>query len=331
MIHNFSSFQEEEEAKRLEALKMERQKRIAARGSTVSGQSSQSSQLTRKKIPTKTSPSSHKGSKFSDSEPGSSSPLQRHPVRAASLGSNDLQKTKHSKLNTGSQSAGNRLSQSVSSLSEAKKENAGDTKASMARIRRLSEPKMSSSHHVSSVKQRSTASVSKSKVPDGPEIKKISAIVNYDRTKAATLPELKIRTSKGLDTAQSKSTAKETSRKGTGNKSSITSDGAEPSKNGEKIAAHSDIDDNPIVEKTVVMLECEKPSIPVKHACEENLRVQKGQSDHLKTSEKAVTVSDYAAIRAPVSPLSTDTADSEPTGHQLSKPISSYKVWLFSS
>ncbi|XP_015887871.3 COP1-interacting protein 7 isoform X2 [Ziziphus jujuba] len=316
---------EEEEIKRLEALKMERQKRIAARGSSISAQSSQSSQLTRKQIPTKTPPSSHKGSKFSDSEPGSTSPLQRYPVRAASLGPNDLQKTKHSKLKTGSQSAGNRLSQSVSSLSEAKKENAGDTKASMARIRRLSEPKMNSSHHVSSVKQRSAESVSKTKVSDGPEIKKISAIVNYDRTKAATLPELKIRTSKGPDTVQSKSTAKETSQKGTGNKSSVTSEGGEPSKNGEKFSAHSDVDDNPIIEKTVVMLEREKPSIPVIHASEENSSIQKGKFDNLKTSDKTVTVSDYAAIRAPVSPLSMDTADEEPTEHQLPKQISSYK------
>ncbi|XVF28580.1 hypothetical protein REPUB_Repub15cG0042300 [Reevesia pubescens] len=142
---------EEEEIRRLEALKMERQKRIAARGSSVPAQSSVSTQ-SRKQLPSKLSPSSHKGSKFTDAEPGSSSPLQRS-IRTASMGSTDSHKaSKPSKLNTGTQSSGNRLSRSVSSLPEPKKDIGSvtpDTKASKARIRRLSEPKTSSSPHVS--------------------------------------------------------------------------------------------------------------------------------------------------------------------------------------
>ena len=108
----------------------------------------------------------------------------------------------------------------------------------------------------------------------------------------------------------------------------MTSEGAEPNKNGEKFSAHSDGDDDPVIEKTVVMLEYEKPSIPATHASEENSMVRKGRSDNVKTSEKTDTVSDYAAIRAPVSPLSMDTVEGEPTGRQLQEQMNLYKVCL---
>ncbi|PON94790.1 COP1-interacting protein-like protein [Trema orientale] len=316
---------EEAEMKRLEALKMERQKRIAARGANPA-------QQTRKPVPTKTSPSSCKGTKFSDLEPGSSSPLQRYPVRTSSVGSADSQKTsKSSRLNVGSHSAGNRLSRSVTSLPEPKKEIngvTGETKASMSRIRRLSEPKMSNSHHVSSLKSRSTEPVSKSKskVSDGSESKKISAIVNYDKSKAATLPELKIRTSKGPEGTQSKLSAKEVTQKGNLTKSSKTSEGAEAKKNNEKFSHHSEADENPVIEKTVVMLECEKPSVPAVHALEESLKVESRQIGNHKTTEKTTVVSDYAAVRAPVSPLMMDTVDGEPTESQIQEKITSNEV-----
>uniref|UniRef100_A0A2N9GHT8 COP1-interacting protein 7 n=1 Tax=Fagus sylvatica TaxID=28930 RepID=A0A2N9GHT8_FAGSY len=321
---------EEEEMKRIEALKIERQKRIAARGSSNPAKSPLPSNQTKKQLPTKLSPSSHKVSKFSDSEPGSSSPLNRFPIKTASVGSSDSQKaSKPSSLNTGSHSAGNKLSRSVSSLPEPKKENSSvpsDAKASMARIRRLSEPKMGSSHHVSSVKSQSAEPVSKRKISDGPESKKLSAIVNYDKSKAATLPELKIRTSKGPDVARTKSAAKEMTQKVNGKKSSTTSEGAELKRNNENISHHSDGDDNPVIEKTVVMLECDKPSVPTVHALEEIKEAQKGQYDNFEIRKKSELVSDYAAIRAPVSPLSMDRVDGESSEHQSHKPAISYEV-----
>lgn len=316
--------------KRLEALKMERQKRIAARGGT-----SLPAQQTRKQVPTKTSPSSYKGTKFSDSEPGPSSPLLRHPIRTSSVGSrsSDSQKaSKPSRLNVGSHSAGNKLSRSVTSLPEPKKENSGgETKASMSRIRRLSEPKMSSSHPISSLRARSTEPVSKlkSKVSDGSESKRISAIVKYDKSKAATLPELKIRTSKGPDGTQSKSTTKEVTQKGNLTQSSTTSEGVEAKKNNEKFSCHSEVDENPVIEKTVV-LESEKPSVPAVHSSEESLRPESKQTGK-NTREKTTVVSDYAAIRAPVSPLITSTVDGEPTEDQIPKKIASSEVWLVGS
>lgn len=324
---------EEEEMKRKETLKIERQKRIAARNSSIPAQSPLSSQQTRKRLPAKVSPSSLKGSKFSDSEPGSSSPLQRFTVRTASLGSGDSQKvSKPGRTSNGSHSAENRLSRSVSALPEPKKENNGltpDPKVSMARIRRLSEPKMSSSHQVSSVKLRSAESVPKPKISDEPESKKISAIINLDRTKGATLPEIKIRTSKGpLDVVQNKSAAKEMMQKVNVTKSSGTTGGAELKRKDDKISTHCDMEENPVVEKTVVMLECEKPSVPVVQVSKEKMGAQEGQYDNYEVGVKTEVVSDYAAIRAPPSPLTMDGVDKEPIECQLQEQPSSYEAGL---
>lgn len=332
LIHLF--FQEAEEAKRLEALKIERQKRIAARGSSTTGQATLSSQQTRKQLPTKLSPSAKRSSKFSDSEPGSSSPLQRLPVRTASAGSiNSHKASKPTKLNTGSHSGGNRLTRSVSSLPEPKKENAvvtPDTKLSMARIRRLSEPKMSSSQHVSSVKARSTEPVSKPKASDGSETKKISAIMNYDKSKAASLPELKIRKSKEPAVAHSKPAGKELIQKVNGTKSVSTSEGAELQRNKDKISHHSDADDNLVIEKTVVMLESERPSILVNKR-EEDMGFQKQNGDDYKTGEKNEAVSDYVAIRAPVSPLIVAEVDKAHIEDQLQEQLNAYEIGLVRS
>ncbi|KAK3190352.1 hypothetical protein Dsin_029913 [Dipteronia sinensis] len=303
---------EEEEVRRLEALKIKRQQRISARGSSVPAQSPLPSQQTRKQLPTKLSPSAHRSSKFSDSEPGSSSPLQRFPVRAASLGSIDSQKvSKPSKMNAGSHSGGNRLSRSISSLPEPKKENSGvtpDAKVSMARIRRLSEPKISSSQHISSAKPRSAEPISKSKASDGSENKKISAIMNHDKNKVASLPELKVRKSKEAEVTHNKSAAKELTQKVNGTKSSTLSEGTEQKKNKEKISHHNDVDDNLVIEKTVVMLE-EKPSVSAAH-----------------TREKNEVVSDYVAVHAPVSSLTIDGVDKEPIEHQIQEQPAAYVV-----
>ncbi|CAI0558921.1 unnamed protein product [Linum tenue] len=264
---------EEEEMKRLALLKLERQKRIAAKGGSLPAQSTPLQ--TRKSLPTKLSPISHKSSKFSDSEPGPSSPLQRSSIKHLSS-SDSVKASKSSKLSTtGSQSAGNRASRSVSSLPELKKEDntvTTDTKASMAaRIRRLSEPKVNSSHLVAPAKPRKTelapsSSVkpksgepmaSKQKLANGPETKKIYAIVNHDKGKAASLPELKTRTPKASDVVvQGKAVATETTQDGNGSKSVMTSDGS------------------------VVAQGVKQSSIPTSHTSEEDIvRVQISNSE----------------------------------------------------
>lgn len=311
--------------KRLEALKMERQKRIAAKSSAITAQSP--SQLTKKQLPTKLSPSSHKGSKFCDSEPGESSPLQRFPVRTASVGSNDsLKASKTSRLISRSHLDNNKLSRSVSSLPESKLEkddNTTDTKASMARIRRLSEPKISTTHQTSSVKPHGTGTISKTKAADGPESKKISAIVNHDKSKTAALPELKIRTSKASDVPQNRTAVKEKAHKLNDNKSSMNSQGTMLKKNEIGTSFNDDGDNNPVVEKTVVMLEREKPYVPPIHSSEENFDIPKKQYDNDEVMEKTETASNYVAIRAPVSPLSMDIIDKETSERQSHlQPIS---------
>lgn len=318
---------EEAEMKRLEALKLERQKRIASRGSSIPAQPVAATLQTRRSLPLKLSPSSHKGSKFSDCEPGVSSPLQRS-VRPASLGSSNSKRgSKTSKSNTGTNSSGNRLSQSVSSLPDPKKELNGvtsDTKVSMARIRRLSEPKISSPLD-SSVKRRNSEPSSKAKVSSGTEIKKISAIMNHDKSKIASLPELKVKTSKASDAASSKSGAKEMALRVNGSKSSAT-EVAELNKSKEKVSLYTDGDDSVVVEKTVVMLECPKPAVTASHSSEETIPVRKEQKDIHQPVRTTEVELNYAPIRARVSSLSMDSVDKETLQPQVQLETNSYRV-----
>ncbi|XP_028070263.1 COP1-interacting protein 7-like isoform X2 [Camellia sinensis] len=316
---------EEEDRKRLEALKMEREKRIAAKGNSTVQLAS--SQKTRKQLPTKLALSSVKGTKFSDSEPGSSSPLQRSKIRTASTGSSEPHKaSKSNKSSNGSHLPGNRLTRSVSSLPEPRKENSDitpDPKVPMARIRRLSEPKQVSSPYVALVKSRGAELVSK--LSNEPERKDISDIINLDKSKAATLPELKIRTSKGpLDVGRNTSAPKEMTQKVNVKKSSLTSGSAELNRNNDHHAHQSDVDDKPVIDKTVVMLECEKPSFPIVHPSQENMGVQKERYDNHDNLEKTDVMSEYAAIRAPASPM--EGVDIEPIQSQLQEQPRVYEV-----
>lgn len=318
--------QEDAEHKRIEALKMERQKRITARGSSNSAQTSLTSMSTRKSLPTKSSPVSHRGSKFSDSEPGSSSPLQRSKIRTGSLGSADSKlASKISKSIDFSHLAGNRLTRSVSSLTEAKNEPSSatpDSKASMARIRKLSEPKTSSSHPALSVKSGAAESASKLKGSNGSEGKRKIAIVNLDRTKAATLPELKTKASKGtLNAKQKKIVEKDTMLTINGGKSSVHFGSAEQITTGGRI--HDNMDDNPVIEKTVVMLECQKSSIPFVETSEGVARKHNDISD---SQIGNLVVSEYAPVCA--TPSLMNTVDQEPSLVRSPEKPSSSKVGL---
>lgn len=247
----FILFQQDAEHKRLEALKMERQKRIAARGNP-----------NRQHVPTnKLSPMSHRGagSKFTDSEPGSSSPLQRSKIRPASIGStsNSKKPSNSSKLIDGNHSAGNRLTRSLSSMSDTKKEINSVTPVSMTRIRRLSEPKKINSTRTTTITTTATKTqragpVSKAKLSNGSETKKISAIINLDQSKVATLPELKIKTSKLSSNL--------VSQKAREDNPVASSQVAKPSFNDTLL--HTD--DNPIIiDKTVVMLEHKQQQLSI--------------------------------------------------------------------
>ncbi|XP_019180494.1 PREDICTED: uncharacterized protein LOC109175643 isoform X2 [Ipomoea nil] len=313
-IQKMKKEKEEEDLKRLEALKLERQKRIAARGSSSSARSAAPSSQTRR-LPTKLSPSSVKGSKFSDTEPGSSSPLQRTKIRAPTESHDSQKASKSTKVSDG-HLANDRLTRSASSLSDPNKESNGvtpDSKTSRARLRRLSEPKTISSKPVASVKAqrsepvskprvRNSESASKSKLSDYPESKKISAIMDLDKKKAATLPELKIRTPKEvLDVHLEKSAVKDTMKVNDSGPSG-NSESTEPFMKNRKLP-HESEGDEIIVEKTVVMLESEKSSSLAPSASVENLVKHKQQSDFDDRGERTAVVSEYAFIDAPPSPF----------------------------
>ncbi|ESQ44717.1 hypothetical protein EUTSA_v10003134mg [Eutrema salsugineum] len=255
---------EEEERKRIEALKIARQKRIASKSNSAVGQSQLPAQQARKKILNKFSPGAPRASKFSDSEPGSLSPLQRLPIRSASLGSNDSQKfPKNGKLSTGSKSTVNRLTRSISPLPPSKRESLAtgnrvtrsisplplskrgsldSQNKPVSRTRRLSEPKMGN-HGAPTSSVRSLRTIAPKKVSDAPEIKKISAIVNYDIAKIASLPELKIKPPKGPTNVLVK-----------GENIKASASEIEPSDNKNKSLCQNDVDETPVIEKTVVMV-----------------------------------------------------------------------------
>ncbi|WJX17152.1 hypothetical protein P8452_07094 [Trifolium repens] len=291
---------EEEDIKRLEALKKERQKRIAARSSSVTKLTTKStmpSHQTKKQFQTNILPTVHKGSKFSDSEPRSSLPFQRFPIRAAAGGSNESSKaSKTSRLNTGSShSVTSKLRRSMPLLPERKHEKgdgANNTKASITRSRRFSEPKMSSIRPNSLVKPRSSRTTSRTKAVDETERKKISAIVNYDKDKIATLPELKIRITK------------EKTQNLNDDKPSMNSEGALQKKTETGISSTDDGNENPIIDKTVVMLECEKKPCSLDINDEKSRGktvIAKRQDDRDRAMEKTETVSSCVTVCAPAS------------------------------
>ncbi|KAJ6819316.1 uncharacterized protein M6B38_402555 [Iris pallida] len=289
---------EEEQRKRLEALKLEREKRIAARSGSNTAQSPSATKQTRNRMPTKLSPSSFKGSKFSDSEPSSHSSLTKLPIRSTSIGTNDSQRTMKPSSTT------NGLSRSVPSMPELKKESDGtspEVKVASARLRRLSEPKVINTQHASH-KSGSTNHVPKRNITSEPQEKKLSAIMHLDKTKSETLPGLKIRTPRGPSDNAGNKSKREALQKGAGSKTSPTSPSVLGKRTDEKLPRVSYRDDNPVIEKTVVMLENEIITAPVVKA-PEGMACMNGSSvgDH----RKGMTGLDpeYAAVRSPPSPV----------------------------
>ncbi|OAY72807.1 hypothetical protein ACMD2_07780 [Ananas comosus] len=294
---------EEEEKRRLEALKRERQKRIAARTNPNTTHSPSTPQLTKPRSATKVSPSSYKSSKFTDSEPGSSSPLAKVPIRRTSIGSGGSQNAaKTSRLNTNS----NMLSHSAPSLREMKKETNGITK-------RLSDPKLNS---------RSRASVSKP-VSSKSQANKVSAIAQLNN-KSTTLPESRIRSPKTLlGTVQNKPYTKESSQRKPGMKTSAVSENRAAKRVNEKGPRRSNSEENPVIEKTVVMLENAVVSSPYLKASETIDVKDRLYRDDSK--EKAWIGSEYAAIRAPPSPVVVGGVESS-INHSHDSRITSYEV-----
>lgn len=288
----------------MEGLKRERQKRIAARTNPNTTHSPSTPQHTKPRSATKVSPSSYKSSKFTDSEPGSSSPLAKVPIRRTSIGSGGSQNAaKTSRLNTNS----NMFTHSAPSLREMKKETNGIT-------RRLSDPKLNS---------RSHASVSKP-VSSRSQANKVSAIAQLDNNKSTALPESRIRSPKTLlGTVQNKPYTKESSQRKPGMKTSAVSENREAKRVNKKGPRRSNSEENPVIEKTVVMLENEVVSSPYLKASETIDVKDRLYRDDSK--EKSWVGSEYAAIRAPPSPVVIGGVESS-INHSHDSRITSYEV-----
>ncbi|KAK7355193.1 hypothetical protein VNO80_14441 [Phaseolus coccineus] len=116
---------------------------------------------------------------------------------------------------------------------------------------------MSTIRHSSSVsvEPRGARKTSITKAANETDIRKISAIVNQDKSKSTTLPELRIETSKANDIVQNGSSVKERTQKLSVNKSSLNLEGTLLKKIEFEISPIDNEDNNPISEKTVVVLE----------------------------------------------------------------------------
>ncbi|KAK8956356.1 hypothetical protein KSP40_PGU008633 [Platanthera guangdongensis] len=301
--------QEEEEMKRLEALKRERQKRIAARSGSNPVNSPATPQQHKPRLPVKVTHTAYKSSKFTDSEPGSNSPLQRLSRNISSIGSNDSDRaSKTSRLNG--------LSHSATSLTEFKKGVRQEGSSASERIRRLSEPKGGSARNVP-VKVANNIQVTKRSLLEEPQSKKISAIIQLDRTKSETLPELKLKTY-GTTSEVAKNKLPTKQHKGSGSRSSLISE-----KKVEKTHSFTYSDENSVVEKTVVMLENEVVSSPVQTSEGKIDSVDKSHRD-VRRNMSGVDTS-YTAIRGPPSPIHGVEIES-PTEGNLSDRLNSYEI-----
>ena len=142
--------------------------------------------------------------------------------------------------------AGSRLTRSISPLPLSKREtrvSLDSQNKSVSRTRRLSEPKTGNNSAPGSA-VRSLRTIASKKASDAPETKKISAIVNYDIAKIASLPELKIKAPKGPNNVLVKGAEKI--------KSSAFE--IEPFGNKNKPLSQNAVDETPVIEKTVVMV-----------------------------------------------------------------------------
>ena len=239
---------------------------------------------------------SQKGSKFSDTEPGSSSPLQRSTLRFISKVSPDSSKaSKSARLNNVSHTNGNRLTRSSSSLRTRKEEKNSvtpDPKASMSRIRRLSEPK-GTIYHNSSGKSGSANIVARRRVSERSEIKNSSSTLNIDKLKSSVVSEVKVRVSKTSAVNVQRKPAEEITQK---SDDIITRN---LSKDLANVSSHQDVDDNPIVEKTVVMLEREKPAALVFDALKDRVGAHMQSNAHNEVGKPE----EDPAVPPPASPI----------------------------
>ncbi|CAN6479517.1 unnamed protein product [Victoria cruziana] len=323
--------QEDEQIKRLEALKRERQKRIAARSSSV--QSPSTSQLSKVRQSTKVSPGLLKSSKFTDSEASSPSPVPKIGARSGSVGSISSVKILKRSSPNATRAVGNGLIRSASSVPEFKKANAAsssDAKATISRLRRLSEPKSFSnrlSDGKSTLKKRESNG-SKSRIspmkrlerakPSATAIlknarsslesdgrgKKISPVTKLDRMKPSAAASFKATSSPSLRPSQNKV---EESVVGSSENQVSLSSSVERKTNDHGMCLNN-INETMIIDKSVLTIEQE---VSTSHVSRESKELRSGSHNGNVVEEKVKVVSDYAAVLVPPSNMVANEFDSK--------------------
>ncbi|TVU44266.1 hypothetical protein EJB05_03702 [Eragrostis curvula] len=293
--------QEEEQIKRLEKLKLERQKRIAARSSASNA--APTPQQPKVKPSPKLSPSVNKSSKFSDTEPASSSPLRQLPAKITPR-TDPPKAAKASKVGDSMHA----VSKSTPSLTDMKKEESGRIESSSERLKKLAEPKTNSlTDHPLNSKSAKLDHSRRRSMPQDIQTKKISAIMQLDQSKSATLPELKVKSPRAPAVMKNVVAVKEKKEGAPADKSSPTQEIACEKKNNGKISMMNSIDDSVVIEKTVVMLENEVVSTPpVILRSEGIVEKETSSDDRMETPSLEL---EYTAIKAPPSPVTPPEAE----------------------
>lgn len=292
----FPSFQEEEETRRLEALKRERQKRIASKNGSKAVQS-----------PMNPNQSNYeKNSKFKGSEIRSNLPLQKLPI--LNVSTKVIKTTSYVAL-------------SLSDLKESEKQ---EDNSVSARIRRLSEPKH---NRVSSVHAKSTGTskMIKKALAEEPRSKKTLAIIQQDKSNSETLPELKIiAEGTSSEVLQNKPATKP--QKVAVGKISLISESPCAEMKPEKNPKLSQINDYPLIEETVMILKNEVA--PAHHAQTFERRIDVEIKSPWDTKiESATRDVGYAAIYTSSSPFGRVHSENQTEDNQ-NDPINSFEVNL---
>eukprot|EP01018_Ginkgo_biloba_P009988 Gb_08521 [translate_table: standard] len=325
---------EEEEKKRLEELKIQRQKRIAARRSSSPASSTSTSRSAKQQQlkpgpSSKSSLSSQKARTSNSLSPGGSFPSPSVSSRSITKSSSEIasgSRSRKSNISNNASPIGNGLSRSVPSLSELKKENDGifpQSRAVSHASKRLSTSKRSSDQGVSSKvgkdggSSKSNDATSHATPSDNSDVKKRH--LPATRKSIAAVSELKGKSVKGsldLDNGLQKS-AKNTSMQaiqrgkgsnlatGVGNEKSKGNTGVDVSKK------HND-DVVPPAKEIPQLNEAESLTVLRPDVSVETNKLENGSISDNESGKKAGIGPGYIPIRAPASTNAGDVAAQDP-------------------
>lgn len=161
-------------------------------------------------------------------------------------------------------------------------------------------------------------------MPQDTQTKKISAIMQLDQSKSATLPELKVKYPQAPAVVKNAVASREKKEVSPGAKALPTTETAGVKETNGNISRMNSSDDNVVVEKTVVMLENEVVSTPpvILHSRRNAAKEASGDD----RTEKPSPELEYIAIRAPLSPVILPEAET-PVTNGSDDQGSSYEVW----